>query len=161
MKTNASHKTIIKAVENVSKQKYENNLVFRTMPEKVTKNVTRFTLKTLKANKPGSLTNKLGVTMTKANWNAYQDVMYEILRLDPKSNIYVDTIYGRQHSTIVEPESEHREKRKYTRRENSNSPGRPRKLDGTLIPKKVMNMIEALKYIVQHPSIGNQLQLNH
>ena len=166
MKTNATSRTVTQAVENVSKRQFEGNLVFRSTPEKLTKNVIRFTIKTLRADKPGSLTNKLGVTMAKANWEAHQAVMYEILKLDARPHIYVDTVYGRQYSSfapqvqpVQEPvlqhagdkddEDEHittRVKRKYTKRNQNPLSDIETNLD-------VMNIVNAIRYILTNPTI--------
>lgn len=99
MKTNASSKTIVTAVENVSNALYDGNVIFRKYPERITKNVLRFTLRTKDANKKGSMVTKSGQRQPKANWQVHQDVMDEIFKLSSKSNIYVDTIYGRQFNT--------------------------------------------------------------
>lgn len=167
MKTNASPKTIIQAVETISKRNYEGNVVFRKTPEKMTKNVCRFTLKTLDVNKPGSLVTKQGVKQTKADWNVHQDVMLEILRLDPRPHIYVDTVYGRQYNKSPQPIEVHAEnvevnqeetnketkKRKYTKRnahqlENAETQDNP--------TAAVANIIQAIKYIMQHPNVLNE-----
>ena len=96
MKTNANAKSVIKAVENVSANMYDRNVVFRKYPEKLTKNVIRFTLRTKDATKAGSLITKAGQHQPKANWEVHQNVMQEIFALNPRPNVYVDTIFGRQ-----------------------------------------------------------------
>lgn len=95
MKTNASIETITKAVKTVSKDKYEGNVVFRTKPHNVTKNVVRFTLRTKDAEGLGSILTKNGQKHPKANWQVHLDIAEEIFRLEPKNNIYIDTIAGR------------------------------------------------------------------
>lgn len=155
MKTNASPKTIVKAVENVSASKYENNVIFRKYPEKLTKNVNRFTVRTIDANKIGSMETKTGQKQPKANWNVHQDIMNEIFRLDPRPNTYVDTIYGRQHNpNPVQSTEQHqtepmdavdadqpRLKRKYTKRK------------GNKQSRTVNTLIEAIKYVAAHPEL--------
>lgn len=159
MKTNALPKTIVKAVENVSASKYDNNVVFRKYPEKLTKNVSRFTLRTIDAKKIGSMQNKDGMRQPKANWDVHQDVMNEIFKLDPRPNIFVDTIYGRQHNAnpqtvlddepvLVEEETPARTKRKYTKRATSAKPGRKPKGDKTM-----KQFLSAFKYLVAHPEL--------
>lgn len=173
MKTNASPKTIVQAVENVSKRQYEGNIVFRRTPERMTKNVYRFTLKTLDANKKGSLVTKQGVKQTKANWDAHQDVMKEILRLDPRPHIYVDTVYGREHnkstsqhvtmsniesgeeeSAVVESTKEQGDQDYSGTRKKRRS-----KVSGAVSDvennTKVMNIVKAIKYILQNPHVLN------
>lgn len=95
MKTNATPKSVVRAVEAVSAEKYENNVIFRKYPERLTKNVIRFTLRTKDANKPGSLVTAAGLKQPKVNWDVHQDVVNEIFKLNPKANIYVDTTQGR------------------------------------------------------------------
>lgn len=184
MKTNANPKTVVQAVENVSKRLYEGNVVFRKSPEKMTKNVCRFTLKTLDAGKPGSLHTKHGIKQSKADWSVHQNVLNEILRLDPRPHIFVDTIYGRQYSKNVpsntknipshakidqkiesheeEPAtvdseemddnnqvSEPRKKRKYTKRKFGH-------VEEAIDNKRtVTNIVQAIKYIIQNPSVLN------
>lgn len=95
MKTNATPKSVVRAVETVSAEKYENNVIFRKYPQRLTKNVIRFTLRTKDANKPGSLITAAGLKQPKVNWDVHQDVVNEIFKLNPKANIYVDTTQGR------------------------------------------------------------------
>lgn len=108
MKTNANAKIVIKAVENVSANMYDNNVIFRKYPEKLTKNVIRFTLRTKDATKAGSLITKAGLRQPKANWEVHQNVMNEIFALNPRPNIYVDTIFGRQfnENPVMEEQTE-------------------------------------------------------
>jgi hypothetical protein len=169
MKTNASPKTIVQAVEAVSKRNYEGNVVLRRTPEKMTKNVSRFTLKTLHADKPGSLTTKQGIKQTKANWQVHQDVMYEILRLDPRPHIYVDTIYGREYNknpqpveiTVenVEHDSGSRKRRKKSRRQPTpQSFAAPAQQTSTTNTdnvgrQNILNIVQAIKYIINNPSV--------
>lgn len=154
MKTNAMPKIIVKAVENVSASKYENNVIFRKYPEKLTKNVYRFTLRTIDATKVGSMETKTGQRQPKANWDVHQDIMDEIFKLDPRPNIYVDTLYGRQHNPnpvysteqVTEQDDvlsndQPRTKRKYTKRALP-------KMD-----KSVSKLIQTLKYVVEHPEL--------
>jgi len=99
MKTNASSRTVVKAVENVSATLYDGNVIFRKYPERYTKNVIRFTLRTKDATKAGSIVTKSGQRQPKTSWEVHQKVMDEIFKLSPKDNIYVDTLYGRQFNT--------------------------------------------------------------
>jgi hypothetical protein len=96
MKTNAPIKSIIKAVETVSNEKFGGNVVFANKPKDVTKYVRRFTLRTKDVNGPGSMVTKVGQRQPKANWDVQQAVMNEILRINPDPSIYVDTVYGRK-----------------------------------------------------------------
>jgi hypothetical protein len=173
MKTNASSQIIAQAVDNVSKRLYDGNIVFRKTPEKMTKNVRRFTVKTLDANKKGSLVTKDGVKQTKADWNVHQDIMNEILRLDPRPHIYVDTIYGRQHNKSsltltnveanekvdvpVEVETQAEEKQTGSRKKKAkmkvNRTERAGNQNGQ--NASVMKMVQAIKYILQNPQVLN------
>jgi hypothetical protein len=170
MKTNASPKTIVQAVDIVSKRNYEGNVVLRRTPEKMTKNVNRFTLKTMVADKPGSLTTKQGIKQTKANWQVHQDVMYEILRIDPRPHIYVDTIYGREYNKNphpVEIATEHEEETTRKRRTKKNSRKQPspqsfvapavqsQPISNTdnVQRQNILNLVQAIKYIMQNPSV--------
>lgn len=178
MKTNASPKTVVQAVENVSKRLYEGNVVFRKTPEKMTKNVVRFTVKTLDANKKGSLVTKQGVKQTKADWNVHQDIMREVLRLDPRPHIYVDTVYGREHNKMgqhvtvsnLDPTEKNQleavesvqETQDSAEKQDSNT----RKRNGKRKTKaqqttsnsdeQVLNIVRAIKMIIQNPSILNE-----
>lgn len=105
MKTNASTETITKAVENISTKLYGGNVMFRKEPQHITKNVTRFTLKTKDAEKPGSIVTKNGQKHPKANWEVHLAVAKEIFRLEPKANIYIDTIAGRLYNDNVPAET--------------------------------------------------------
>lgn len=105
MKTNANSKNVVKAVENVSKNLYDGNVLFRRYPEKLTKNVIRFTLKTKDATKLGSIVTKEGLKQPKASWDVHQDVMKELFKIEQKPNIYVDTMYGRQYNENAPTES--------------------------------------------------------
>lgn len=96
MKTNAPIKSIIKAVETVSSEKFNGNVVFMNKPKDVTKYVRRFTLRTKDVNGPGSMVTKAGQKQPKASWDVQQAVMNEILKLNPDPSIYVDTVYGRK-----------------------------------------------------------------
>jgi hypothetical protein len=172
MRTNTTAKIITQAVKNVSKEKYEGNIILRHAPERVTKNVLRFTLKAIKADKPGALTNKLGTQLAKANWDVHQDVMNEIFKLDPRPSTFVDsTIYGRQYSptpyemeTTKEPveveagvsnesaspeQPQQRTKRKYTKRKHLNGHNK----NENQVPQNVLDVITAIKYILNNPSI--------
>lgn len=100
MKTNASSETVKKAVEIVSKA-YDDNVIFRKEPQNITKNVIRFTLKTKDAEKSGSIVTKNGQKHPKANWQVHLDVVKEIFKLEPKQNIYVDTIAGRLYNDNI------------------------------------------------------------
>ena len=175
MKTNASPKTVVQAVEAVSKRKYDGNVVLRRSPEKMTKNVSRFTLKTLHADKPGSLTTKQGIKQTKADWQVHQDVMHEILRLDPRPHIYVDTIYGREYNknpqpvevTVenVEHESTTHKRRKKGKRSQPAAFVAPTPqsyaapaIEQTKNPdnvsrQNILNIVQAIKYIINNPSV--------
>lgn len=173
MKTNASPKTVLQAVDNISKRNYEGNLVLRRSPEKMTKNVSRFTLKTLHADKPGSLTTKQGIKQTKANWQVHQDVMYEILRLDPRPHIYVDTIYGREYNKnpqSMEHVSEQvdeveTKKRRKKGRKPSQSFIAPTGVPPVAVQspsfanmdvngrQNILNIVHAIKYIINNPTV--------
>lgn len=98
MKTNASPKSVIKAVETVSATQFNNNVVFMNYPKKITKYVCRFTLRTKDVNGPGSMITKAGQKQPKANLDVQLAVMEEILRINPYPNIYVDTVLGRKFS---------------------------------------------------------------
>lgn len=172
MKTNASPKTIVQAVEAISKRKYDGNVVLRRSPEKMTKNVCRFTLKTLHADKPGSLTTKQGIKQTKANWEVHQDVMYEILRLDPRPHIYVDTIYGREYNKNPQPVEvtvENVEKGKKTKKGRRSQPAafvspspqsyaapaieEPTANTDNVQRQNILNIVQAIKYIINNPTV--------
>jgi hypothetical protein len=146
MKTNASSKTIMKAVENVSSTKYKGNVVFRKSPFNLTKNVKNFTVRTIDSN---------GLHLAKANWNVHQDIMNEIFRLEQDENIYVDTIYGRQYNKIVHsPAVEKQEpvltdilsKRTYTKRTMSER-------NDIKKEKTLSQFLKTLKYIIKHPEL--------
>lgn len=170
MKTNASPKTIIQAVDTVSKRHFEGNLVLRKAPEKMTKNVNRFTLKTLNADKPGSLTTKQGIKQTKADWNAHQEVMYEILRLDPRPHIYVDTIYGREYNKNPQPIEVHAENQDSTTKKKHKKGTRSKpatfvapspapvaqQSQNTDNGQTIMNIVQAIKYIINNPTVLSQ-----
>lgn len=148
MKTNAMSKTVLKAVENVSAN-YGGNVIFKKTPERVTKNVSRFTLSTKDANASGSLVTKAGQKQARASWKVHEDVMAEIFRLEPKPSVFCDTVYGRQygHGTVIPLETA---------------------LEAVEIPKvkkgKVMTkvaeldkgvrvIIKALKHLLKHPEL--------
>jgi transcription termination factor NusB len=101
MKTNANPENVIKAVKNVSKNLYGGNVIFRKEPHNITKNVVSFTLKTKNADKAGSITTSNGQKHPKANWEVHLNVAKEIFKLEPKSNIYIDTIAGRLHNDSI------------------------------------------------------------
>lgn len=152
MKTNANAKTIVKAVENVSAM-YGNNIVFRKSPEKLTKNVIRFTLRTKDANKPGS--SKLnGHMQPKANWEVHEKLIAEIFKLDPRASLYIDSLKGRHYnpSPVAVAEPVMRVKRVYTKSKKfgrkSTTRRYTRKGD-----KNVINMVNALKYVIAHPKL--------
>jgi len=166
MKTNASPKTVVQAVEAVSKRNYDGNVVLRRTPEKMTKNVCRFTLKTLHVDKPGSLTTKQGIKQTKADWQVHQDVMYEILRLDPRPHIYVDTIYGREYNKNPQPIEVHVENQDEQSTKKRNKKGTRSKpaafnapvqqsqnTDNVQTRQSIMNIVQAIKYIVNNPTV--------
>jgi hypothetical protein len=125
MKTNANPENVIKAVKTVSKNLYGGNVIFRKEPYNITKNVVNFTLKTKDANKPGSITTSNGQKHPKANWEVHLNVAKEIFRLEPKANIYIDTIAGRLH--------------------NDNIPA-----EKTVISGSKEKFIEALKYVLEN-----------
>lgn len=104
MKTNANPENVIKAVKTVSKNLYGGNVIFRKEPHNITKNVVSFTLKTKNAEKPGSITTSNGQKHPKANWEVHLNVAKEIFKLEPKSNIYIDTIAGRLHNDNIPAE---------------------------------------------------------
>lgn len=170
MKTNASPKTIVQAVESVSKRLFDGNVVLRKAPEKMTKNVNRFTLKTLNADKPGSLTTKQGIKQTKADWSAHQEVMYEILRLDPRPHIYVDTIYGREYNknpqSMAEVSAElHPENKTTKKKHKKGTRSKPAAFvaptpvlqspntDNVQSRQNIMNIVHAIKYIMNNPTV--------
>lgn len=168
MKTNASPKTIVQAVDTVSKRHFDGNVVLRKAPEKMTKNVSRFTLKTLNADKPGSLTTKQGIKQTKADWSAHQEVMYEILRLDPRPHIYVDTIYGREYNknpqTMAEVSAElHKENTPKKQKKGTRSKPAAfiaptpatvvQSTDNVQTRQSIMNIVHAIKYIMNNPAV--------
>jgi hypothetical protein len=94
MKTNANSKNIIKAVE-AANAKYDNNLILSKKPKEVTKNVTRFVVKTKDRNKAGSFKMSNGVMVSKLNADAQIDIIDEIFKLENDPHIYVDTHAGR------------------------------------------------------------------
>lgn len=178
MKTNASPRSVIKAVENVSAAKYDNNVIFMKYPEKITKHVCRFILRTKDSKKPGSMTTKAGQVIPKVTWEVQQDVLEEILRLNPSPHIYVDTIYGRKFnenansSAIVESLEKNstqndekneellqgvqtaqvRKKRKYTFR-NGRKSAKKGKSTKPANGNQAKFLIKALKYISKHPEL--------
>jgi hypothetical protein len=95
MKTNANPKNITKAVEAVSARLYQGNLILSKKPKEVTKNVTRFVVKTKDRNKPGSFKMANGVMVSKLNADAQIDIIDEIFKLESDPHIYVDTHAGR------------------------------------------------------------------
>lgn len=99
MKTNASIKSIIKAVETVSNDQFAGNVVFMNKPKDLTKYVRRFTLRTKDVDGPGSMVTKAGQKQPKASWDVQEAVMNELLRINPDPSIYVDTVYGRKFAT--------------------------------------------------------------
>lgn len=153
MKTNANPKTIVKAVENVSAM-YGKNIVFRKSPEKLTKNVIRFTLRTKDSSKPGS--SKLnGHMQPKANWEVHEKLIAEIFKLDPRASVYIDSIKGRHYNpnpvAVAEPVA--RVKRKYTKRNIRKYMGRGTRRYTRKGDEKVLNMVHALQYIIAHPKL--------
>lgn len=90
MKTNANLKTVVQAVENVSANKYQGNVIFRKRPEWYGKNILRFTLKTKDKDQPGSLVNSYGMKQPKASKDVYNDVVREIFELQNSPNIFVE-----------------------------------------------------------------------
>jgi len=123
MKTNAKLDTIQKAVHEVSTEKYEGNVILRSKPDRVTKNVNRFTIKTKNRVGSGSLVSKDGKPLPRANADVHLDVIAKIFELEPKENIYVDTTQGRINidvtdvpvkSAQVKSETVKQAKRKYT-----------------------------------------------
>lgn len=139
MKTNASVDTVKKAVEKVSKNLYEGNVIFRREPQHITKNVVRFTLKTKDAEGLGSLVTKNGQKHPKANWQVHLDVIKEIFKLEPKSNIYVDSIAGRLYSDNVPQEEEKVE----------DIPTEQVKEED----KETKKFLKALKYVLDHKNV--------
>lgn len=175
MKTNATPKSVIKAVETVSNEKFDGNVVFMNYPKKITKYVARFTLRTKDVNGPGSMITKAGQRQPKANWEVQNAVMEEILRLNPHPNIYVDTIYGRKfstgNSTPSEILDEHESEIDLVEVEEDVKPARRKSnliaekepltrkasaTDGRKKPKVVNGkgkLMKALKYLLQHPEL--------
>lgn len=178
MKTNANAKNVIKAVETVSKNIYGGNVIFRRYPEKLTKNVIRFTLKTKDANKAGSMVTKEGLKQPKANWQVHEDVMKEIFKLEPKPNIYVDTTYGRQYnenfSTTevseavqsentdeqeVSSEEESQKAQTLTRKEKTTRNGRKTpKLTKKQEKIQFDKFVKALKYVFDHKELLDKVE---
>lgn len=179
MKTNASAKTIIKAVENVSASMYDNNVIFRKYPEKITKHVLRFTLRTKDANKPGSMVTKAGQHQPKANWEVHENVMKEIFELNPRNNIYVDTLYGRQFNehplltyipdqeeeaqAVEEQPVKRNQTQDYSKRKRISGKfapqnGHPQKTTRKVYTKKnglpnMSKLVKTLKYVLAHPDL--------
>lgn len=118
MKTNAKLDTIQKAVHEVSTEKYEGNVILRSKPDRVTKNVNRFTIKTKNRAGSGSLVSKDGKALPRANADVHLDVIAKIFELEPKENIYVDTTQGRINIDVtdvpVKSAPVKQAKRKYT-----------------------------------------------
>jgi len=177
MKTNANPKNVIKAVETVSKNIYGGNVIFRRYPEKLTKNVIRFTLKTKDANKPGSMVTKEGLKQPKANWQVHEDVMKELFKLEPKPNIYVDTTYGRQYNenfsttevseAVREENTEETEaaeessQKSETLTRKEKTPRNARKV--AKVTKKQQKMefskfVKALKYVFDHKELLDEVE---
>lgn len=154
MKTNASPKTVVQAVETVSKRHFDGNVVLRRSPEKMTKNVSRFTLKTLEADKPGSLVTKQGVKQTKADWSVHQEIMHEILRLDPRPHIYVDTVYGREYNKTPKPLSEvvGEQQPEQTKQRKTRKPRHASQVSNT-DNSHILNIVQAIKYILNNPAV--------
>lgn len=145
MRTNAQPKTILQAVENVS-SKYHHNVIFRKTPEKLTKNVVRFTLKTKDREKAGSLISADGRMQAKANADVYKDVMAEIFKLEKKPDVFVDGHYPDQktRTEIIETFVDHsrgRIKRKYTHNKEK----------GLLRLSKLITKVQ--EYIISHPEL--------
>lgn len=133
MKTNASIETVTKAVKTVSKSLYEGNVVFRKEPHNITKNVINFTLRTKDAEKPGSITTSNGQKHPKANWDVHLNVAKEIFRLEPKANIYIDTIAGRLYNDNVTEKEAVQE-----------------------IPSE-KKFVESLKYVLEHKALLDKI----
>ncbi len=161
MKTNASPKSVIKAVENVSAAKYDNNVIFMKYPEKITKHVCRFILRTKDSKKPGSMTTKAGQVIPKVTWEVQKDVMEEILKLNPSPHIYVDTIYGRQFNENANSSSIVESLEKQQEPENSEPISTKRSYTHSSAYQSVKaqtanqakSLIKALKYITKHPEL--------
>lgn len=108
MKTNASVKTIKKAIETVSKN-YDNNVILLREPENTTKHVVRFVVKVKDREKAGAFVLSNGVKTSKANESVQLDVIDQIFQLESKPHLYVDTHVGRIYK-------EDREKQKETQK---------------------------------------------
>ena len=106
MKTNASIRSIVSAVEKVSTEKYKGNLVLTKAPERLTKNVTRFTIKAKDKNKAGALTDVTGKQLPRADAQAHADVISELFNIEGKSTVYVDALNGRQYSPVNHNDAE-------------------------------------------------------
>jgi len=94
MVTNADEKTVLKAVNKVSKSNYGGNVVFRRLTPKSSSGVVKFTLKTVDKNADGSFKTKTGRTQPRASTDVYRDVREEIFKLEKDPSIFVDTIFN-------------------------------------------------------------------
>lgn len=176
MKTNATPTTVINAVKKVSEEQFGGNVVFMNYPKRITKNVCRFTLRTKNVEGPGSMVTKAGQKQPKANWEVQAAVKDAILELMPYSNIYVDTIYGREfgkgeiaspdmidaseasyNKTNEETDENNansetpREKRKYTKRTPAAGSDTGKKRGRK--PNPETKLIKALKHLMKHPEL--------
>lgn len=162
MKTNANPKTIAKAVEIVSKTKYDRNVSFRKEPEMLTKNVVRFTLRVLDKNGKGAMMMD-GKLQPKANQQVYFDVAQEIFRLEGKRGIWCDhTTFGRLNSeqvitdegTITVAVPEETESSEHTETPTKKEKQPKAKKEAKQEPSRVLNAHELLDiaaWIAKHP----------
>lgn len=84
MKTNATIQTIKKAVRNVS-ERYENNIIFKSGPKSISKNINSFAIRTKDSSGPGSRLSKTGRKFPAASWQVFGEVMEEVHKLEPNS----------------------------------------------------------------------------
>jgi hypothetical protein len=162
MKTNAEPSIIAAAVKKVSLEKYAGNVVFRKEPEKLTKNVFRFTLKVKDKNKAGAMIDpSTGRKQPKVDQAVYIDVMQEIFKLDPRETIYGDhSVLGRlinenpTEAVIVQPEKDEVTEKALAK---ENKKGKKEKLsEQTGIQSN--NVLNALQFLLENPQAIEQLQ---
>lgn len=170
MKTNAKPSVIAQALKKVSTEKYAGNVIFRKEPEKLTKNVYRFTLKVKDKNKAGAMIDPVTQRkQPKVDQSVYIDVMQEIFKLDPRDTIYGDhSVLGRlynENSTdtvMVQPEIEVEGEKELLTNAKAIVP-EPKK---TTKKEKLSeqtgiqsnNVLHALQYLLQNPNAIEQIQ---
>jgi hypothetical protein len=109
MKTNAKRKSVLDAVFNVSNEKYDNNVVFRSMPTTDSRGITTFTLRTINKMGLGSLISGDGRQQPRANKEVYEDVKKEIFNIIKSKGVTVDGDVKTEMSVVRPPV--HRKKR--------------------------------------------------